>query len=222
MPRQERMFKTLLWLESLAVLTGCNIYNNPGFRLNVPYRAQSADQFCAPASILMWRLYDGLPEISQLTIANYVGCNLGTPEPQIADGVNHFTNTHDAYWDVGGGIGDPELVRAAFFARQITSMDRETPVIAILDNLHAVVVTGGRWHQDQNATFRTWDTVYYHDPAPVFGGPHLPATGGEWVTRVLTQVLSAYATRAADSNLWTYGDTIEVRGKLNPLNQYHE
>lgn len=210
----------MIGLASL-VLTGCNVYSSPAFRLNVPYRAQTSDHYCAPAAILMWRLYDRLPEVSQDTIANYVGCHFGTAEPRIVDGVNHFTNTRDAYWDLPGGIGDPDLIEAAFFARQITSMDHLTPVIAIA-GLHVLVVNGGRWHQDQSATFRTWDAVYYHDPDPVFGGADLPAAPADWMHSVRSQVISAFATHRANDNLASWGDTILVRGKINPLNQYHE
>lgn len=89
----------------------------------------------------MWRLYDGLSEISQEQIANYMGgTSCGTTSEAIAAAVNNYTLTSDAYRDLDG-----YTEYRAFFSRQITSLDNRKPVIAIIEGgLHAGVVNGGQ------------------------------------------------------------------------------
>lgn len=200
----------LLLLAFLA--GGCGNVGNPDVKLNVPYRAQAPGSFdCGPASILMWRLYDGLPEISQQTIGNYIGgTSCGASQQDIADGVNHFTATFDAYWDLAG---DVEF--EAFFSRQITSIDNGVPVIAIIEGgFHAGVVNGGKWH-DNGAGDHQWDYVYFHDPL-TFANDYYSASLWQ-VTNcppgsACDQIASYSASAAWSSNLSVYGDDVVVGG----------
>lgn len=82
----------------------------------MPHRQQIQFNYCVPASILMWRLWDGLPEISQDTIWTWLGGPPCTPE-EVPPGVNHFTNTYDAVLDEVYGPSTTEWEE--LFARQI-------------------------------------------------------------------------------------------------------
>lgn len=141
--RRSRLRSLTLLIASQLLLSGCGLVGlKKDVKLGVPYRAQDPNSLnCGPASVLMWRLFDGLPEISQASIGAWMGgSNCGYGEARIADGVRHFTNTTDAYVDYEGEINHEE-----FFSRQITSIDRRKPVIAIVNSFHAGVVNGGKW-----------------------------------------------------------------------------
>lgn len=223
MPWGMRLLALLAVFGSLiAGGSGCGrVGNNEEVRLGVPYRQQDTTFNCGPASILMWRLYDGLPEISQQTIGNWIGtssCSGSSPQ-EITNGVNHFTATSDAFWDLAGDVEYEE-----FFARQITSLDNSTPVIALIEGgLHAGVVDGGRWHENSAGNYQ-WDYVYFHDP---FLGAGLYYGAGEWMDTscpsggTCGQIVSSSAIGAFNYNLATYRDRVRVMGGGNrgPLHQ---
>ena len=215
--------RLLAVLVAVTVAAGCSISGSPSNKLGVPYRSQDQGFYCGPASILMWRLYDGLPSISQSTIANYIGCSpsSGVSAQGIADGVNHFTYTNDTFWDLPGGQGDPDTVRAEFFSRQITSIDLGIPVIAIVEGgLHAGVVNGGKWHTNSSGTY-VWDYVYFHDPDPNFGGADIYWGANSWMeSYVSSQVISTSAALSAPSNFTNYGDEVTAPGRDWPPSEW--
>jgi hypothetical protein len=195
-----------------ALLAGCgNVGSTSDVKLGVPYRAQAPGSFdCGPASVLMWRLYDGLSEVSQSTIGNWMGgtCS-GVSQDGIADAVNFWTHTHDAYWDF---VGEDE--QDSYFSRQITSIDTGSPVIAIISFNHAGVINGGKWHQLSGGGYQ-WDYVYFHDPQ-TFANDYYSAD--HWIDSncppgsPCEQIISVSASGAFAQNLSTYGDDIGVRG----------
>ena len=84
------------------------LQSEPDYRLGVPYREQVESNFCVPASILMWRLYDGLSPVSQYTIFNTIG---GAPCDGLdaARGVTIYTSSgYDAYYDLVYGPTETE------------------------------------------------------------------------------------------------------------------
>jgi Peptidase_C39 like family len=205
---------SLFVMGSLALAAGgCGLVGgHPDVKLGVPYRGQDPNSFgCGPASVLMWRLYDGLPEISQQTIGDWMGgTSCGVSQQDIADAVNHFTLTSDAYWDLAG-----DVEYEAFFSRQITSLDTGVPVIAILDGgLHAGVVNGGKWHVNANGDYQ-WDYVYFHDPA-TFANDYYSANLWQNVNcpagSTCEQIASYGASAAWMSNLSTYGNDVVAGG----------
>jgi hypothetical protein len=158
----------------------------------------------------MWRLYDGLPEISQQTIADYMGSSAcGASQDALANGVNRYTSKRDAYWDYVAWNDHDD-----FFSRQITSIDSRVPVIAIIDGVHAGVINGGKWSYRTDGSYQ-WDYVYFHDPeihADVYY-----AAGG-WIDEscpspsTCQQIISSGAVGAWAGNLSAYGDDLYVRG----------
>jgi len=202
----------ILFVVLIVPSLACNISRNPDVKLGVPYRAQAPSSFdCGPASVLMWRLYDGLSEISQQTIANFMGgASCGVTSEAIRDAVNHFTYTHDAFRDL---VGDVEY--EGFFSRQITSIDSRVPVIAIIDGgLHAGVVNGGKWHETSGGGYQ-WDYVYFHDPltrandyysADFWTDTNCPPGS------TCEQIASFDAAGAWAYNLTTYGDDVVLGG----------
>ncbi len=211
------MSRTTLGGVALVVITllatACGeVGSDPDVKLGVPYRAQDPSSFdCGPASILMWRLYDGLSEISQSTIASYLGgTSCGVTPNAIADGVNHFTATYDAFVDLAGDVEYEQ-----FFSRQITSIDSGVPVIAIINGgLHAGVVNGGLWHENANNEYQ-WDYVYFHDPLTVANDYY---TGDFWkdsncpTGSACEQVASSSAVGAWSYNYSTYGGDVVLGG----------
>ena len=191
----------------LLLTTGCNIQSYQGFRMGVPFRMQPQGSLdCGPASVQMWIAYDQLPEPSLQEIGQYMGgTSCGVSEQAIADAVNHFTNTHDAYWDFEA-YTDYE----GFMSRQITSVDNYTPVIPIIVFNHAVVLNGGDWHPLSGLAYQ-WDFVYYHDPEV---GPNVKRGTYQWRDMncppggVCEQIISSVASAAWASNLANYSETI--------------
>jgi hypothetical protein len=194
----------------------CRVASQPSIKLDVPFRTQIDNGYCGPASVLMWRLYDGRGEISQETIGNFIGCTTaGSSAQAIANGVNQFTDTRDAYWDLAGGLGDYDLQRAELFSRQITSIDAGTPVIAVVEGgFHAGVVNGGKWHTDTTTGLKMWDFVFFHDPDPHFGGANKTWGARSWTNSyVASQVISAFASRGSATNFDAFGNQIGIRGR---------
>ena len=165
----------------------------------------------------MWRLYDRLSEISQSSIASYIGWTpTGVSVPAIVMGVNRFTNTWDAYWDLPGGTGDPDTIKGQFFSRQITSMDAKLPVIAILwGGVHAGVINGGKWHTDSYTGLDVWDYVYFHDPDQYSGGADRYRTAGTWTGQCTSQVLAGRVRDPGNANFYTYGYNVGIRGRTD-------
>lgn len=222
-------FRLRRWTWSLApalLLAACGgqISSNPSVDLRVPYRAQDPNSFdCGPASVLMWRLHDGLSELSQATIGNWMGgtsCG-GTTTEAIVAAVNNFTLTHDAFRDLTG-YNDYR----AFFSRQITSIDNREPVIAIIHGgLHAGVVNGGKWRSLTTGDYQ-WEYVYFHDPLVRANDYY---TADSWQDTncpepsACQQVISSSASGAWSYNLSTYGDDVGIGGGggyTGPDNQY--
>lgn len=194
-------------------LAGCNIeFGDGDFELGVPYRAQEQFNYCAPASVLMWRLYDGLPEVSQTTIFNWMGGTGCVNQITTRNAVNHFTRTLDAFWDRASPVDAEGLI-----ARQITSMDRLTPVIAVINGNHTVVINGGKWHDEGD--LYVWDRLIYHDPDPAFGR-NFPVSADDWLDLLFCpesaftcdQIISGNASKAWAFNLSSYGPRITSVG----------
>jgi hypothetical protein len=110
-----------------TLLAGCRLGSYEDYQLGVPYRQQEQYNYCVPASVLMWRLYDGLPAVSQTTIYNWLGGQACNPTG-VPSALSHFTNTFDTYLDVV--FSPSQLDREELVARQITAEDGRTPVIA--------------------------------------------------------------------------------------------
>lgn len=204
----------LILLAPMILFVGCGgeIADSSDVKLGVPYRAQDPNSFdCGPASVLMWRLYDGKSEISQQTIGSWMGgTGCGSSQQSIVAAVNHFTATSDAFWDLTS-----ELDYQEFFSRQITSIDNGVPVIPILyGGLHAAVINGGKWHENADADYQ-WDYVYLHDPltrsndqysADLWRDTNCPSGSP------CEQIASQGASGAWSSNLQTYGGDVVLGG----------
>lgn len=206
-------------LLSLFLFSGCI---SPGdTRLPVPYRFQEEFNYCVPACVLMWRLYDGLPAVSQTSIFNWMGGTGCTNQINTARAVNHFTNTRDAYWDSGDSSNYEEMV-----SRQVTAFDRGVPSIAVINYDHAVVLTGGKYHQENR--YFIWDYVLVHDPNP-HNGAHFRFTAGDWLREFCgsgqaycDQIVSSQAVQGWYSNMVSNMDSIRVYGWDHDLGGPHE
>lgn len=131
-------------------------------------------------------------------------------------GVQHFTSATDAYLDTLGGINYDAQI-ANFYARQITSIAGRVPVLAIVNGgLHAGVITGGTWHEDQDTGLDVWDTVSFHDPDSTVG-PATVIAAGRWRDYDNQQVISRRAVVSADTNLKLYGPNVRLRGSIGGL-----
>lgn len=171
---------------------------------------------CGPASVLMWRLYDGLPGISQATIGQWMGTSssCGSSEESISAAVSHFTLTYDTYVDRDGLIYSED-----FFARQITSIDNSAPVIAIINSFHAGVVNGGKWRTRPNGRYE-WEYVYVHDPLTTANDYYV---AGDWLytncpggSDTCVQIISSGATVGWQGNYTNYGNRIRILGFVCP------
>jgi len=220
-------WKTLL--VALVVMCGlmsmaCGATSSGDVKLGVPYHAQAQGSLdCGPASVQMWTDYDYGFYPSQQEIATWMGgtCS-GVSEDTLAAAVNQFTRTDDAYWDFDA----PSNVEA-FMARQITSIDNYTPVIAIIDFKHAGVVNGGKWHQEGN--WYQWDYTYFHDPE-VRANDDYPSARWHLVNcppgQICSQIISTIMTQGWVQNQNSYGDQIYDSsgcgggGGCTPENQY--
>jgi len=196
-----------------SLLTGCNLPKDKANKIGVPYRSQENFNYCAAASVQMWRAFDGLTAVSQQAIFNwmsnyYPAC--GSNQLGVEAAVRNFTSSgHDAFWDHG-----PDTDYEAMISRQITSMDSRVPVITVVNYDHTGVLNGGKWHQEGN--FNVWDFVYFHDPA-LYSNVQYSAT--DWMREFCPgfwgscdQILSYNASRAWQYNLQTYGSAVEPAG----------
>lgn len=199
---------------SVAALA-CGETTNDDIDLNVPYVSQDNNFYCGPASVLMWRLFDRLPSVSQTEIANYMGTtdSCGTFSYRIADGVSHFTASGaDAIWDA-----DDYDNRDYFVARQITSIDTSIPVLVVAGSFHAGVIDGGHHHEvSGTGGMHQWDYVYFHDPQI---GPDRYYEAAAWLDELCTtaggaceQIISSSATGGWYSNYSEHSDDVIVGG----------
>jgi len=202
----------------IAFAAGCGgaLDDGPSYQMGVPYRAQAEFNFCVPASILMWRLYDGLPEVSQYTIFNNVG---GAPcDPyDAAYGVALYTNSgSDAYLDLTYSPTTTE--RDELVSRQITSADRGIPIMPIVypSKSHVGIINGGKYAD--KGTYWEWEFLYFHNPDPAYGANYY-YTGGRWLDEFCVafdaycgQVISVSGTSGWSSNLETYEGSVSVYG----------
>lgn len=206
---------TLFALASIAAK--CTITVAPGeqtgnLNLNLPYRSQPGGSYlCAPACVLMWRLYDGRPEMSLEQIRDQMGCFPGCWMEDIPNGVNLLTRTYDTQlegWEDGQGAFLEDL-QAWLHARQLHSLSKGVPVIAVIGSWHAVLPNKGNYATAMDGKKR-WDTVYVHDPEPS-GGPNRYWIAGNWMNLVQYQVISAGALMGWDASFATHGG-VHVRG----------
>jgi hypothetical protein len=168
-----RVGRCLMGLCTVGLLFGGCIPEEEDMRLPIPYRAQERYNYCVPACVQMWRLYDGLTSVSQTSIFNWMGGAGCTNQINTEAAINHFTNTKDVYWDNGTSTSYKEMV-----ARQITAFDRQYPTMAVVDGDHTVLITGGKYHVEGN--YKIWDYTLVHDPNPYYGA-HTQWTAGQWL-----------------------------------------
>jgi hypothetical protein len=202
-----------------SLLAGCNLPQDQGIKIGVPFRLQDSFNHCGAASVLMWRAADGLEDVSQQSIYDwmsnfYPAC--GSNQAGIEAAVRHFTlSGGDAYWDHSD---DTEY--EAVLSRQISSIDSSVPVIAVVDFNHTGVLNGGKWHPEGN--YNVWDFVYFHDPAR---GANRQYQATEWMRDWFCpaywgscdQVLSLSASGNWIFNLSAYGPRIvPAGGGFNP------
>jgi len=205
----------LLLLGVAALTLACGATSSDDVDLSVPYVAQDNNYYCGPASVLMWRLYDGLSSVSQTQIANYMGTvdACGTLSYRIADGVSAYTSSgSDAIWDA-----DDYSNLDYFIARQITSIDTSIPVLVIAGSFHAGIVNGGHHHEvPDSGGMHEWDYVYFHDPQI---GPDRYYGADDWLNEMCSysgdaceQIISSSATGGWYNNYSTYSDEVVVGG----------
>lgn len=179
------------------------------FGLNMPWLRQEQYYYCVPASIQMWGLFDNSQfRVSQTTIAGYVHAVPpdGTPALNIPPGVDFYTATKDANL-VSAFYTSP----AQFASMQITSINFQRPLMAIFNQQHVVVVSGGSWHHDDTSGFNVWDTVIYQDPA---GAADSELDASTWQDAVTDMVIGTSASASAQANFKQYGNTVVVRGSI--------
>lgn len=205
-------------LVGAASALGCGgtLNGNSNYQMGVPYRQQEQFNYCVPASILMWRLYDGLSSLSQSYIFNEIG---GAPcDPfDAAYGVSRFTiSGSDAYLDLTYGPSEDE--RDEMVARQVTSINTAVPVMPIVgaSKNHVGIINGGKYSDE--GTYYEWEYLYFHDPDPAYGS-NIYYAGGDWLFEFCMpfdsycgQIVSSSATFDWQNNNSTYGDSVAVYG----------
>lgn len=198
-----------------ACLLACILEPDLGEKLGVPYRAQESFNYCAAASVLMWRLYDGLPEISQTSIYQYMQSSYcASNQAAVRDAVNHFTNTHDAVWDLDLSQHYDRLV-----SRQVTAFSAGLPVLPVVDYDHMGVLNGGKYHED--GPYEVWDFVYFHDPDPAVGA-NRKIFSSSWMDTFCPiylsdcdQIVSSSAVQSWYSFYQSYAESVRLTGRLS-------
>jgi len=162
----------------------------------------------------MWRLYDGLSEVSQYEIGGALGiCEGANTQYRTLGALGLYTRTGtDAYYDV-----TPILDESEFFARQITSIDRRIPVMPLVNwGGHSGILNGGKWSEDSLTGLYTWLSVKLHDPDPLIGA-NKNYIAGDWTSRncadFCRQLISLSGTLNWDANLIQWGDELRIRGR---------
>lgn len=221
------MYRSLLPLLLAGALAGCGgwLHNYPAGRLGVPYYAQEQDNYCVPASIKMWRGYDGLnPTYSQDEIWMAIGgapCSGSDAEA----GVRQFTATgYDAYQDI-----ESTTFHQDFMARQITSIDKEIPVMVVVHDArdHVGILNGGKYTSDSSTGRYRWEYVFFHDPDPYFGGSNRQYTSDDWIDLVCmsgvgfcAQIISQWATEGWSSSQQHWSSSIDTYQSSSPTQEY--
>lgn len=203
-----------------TLLAGCGgtIPEDENVNLGIPYREQDQFNYCVPAAIQMWRLYDDLPNVSQATIFNWLG---GAPcEPdEVPDGVDHFTNTNDAYLDLQNAT---VTQRKQMIARQVTSYNNSRPVIAVVypSRDHVGVINKGKYVDEGD--YWTWDWIRLHNPDPFYGANQYHGAQ-TWIETFCdigfaycAQIASSSATAGWSSNQSTYEPYLAIYGGGGP------
>ncbi len=218
MTTKRRPILALLGLAILNLaLSGCGLSLYERYELGVPYVSQGPDDYCVPASVLMWRLYDGLSPVSQTTIYNWLGGHacLATDVPPA---VNHFTNTFDSYLDIVFNPSD--LDKDELIARQIVAEDQATPVIALVgpQRNHVGVINGGKYKKQ--GSYYVWEFLFFHDPGE---GEGLNYSSSSWLQFFCdagyshcAQILSANATSGWQNYYATYKNSLWLYGGGEP------
>jgi hypothetical protein len=184
---------------------------------------QEQHNYCVPASIQMWRAYDGLPSLTQ----DYIWMALGGAPCDGVDawiGVRQFTNSgSDATLDlVSPSFGDE------FFARQMTSIDRFVPVMVIVNPFrnHVGMINGGSYSYTASTDRYTWSTVLFHDPA---FGPNERFTSTDWTEFTCKQgfaycgqIISDSAASGWASYFQAYGASIDLYDGTPCCQQEHQ
>ena len=208
----------------LSLSVGCGfISHDSDGKLGVPYYQQEEYNYCVPASIKMWRAYDGLPSVSQTTIWNTLGgppCSGSTA----AFGVSIYTNTgSDAYLDTVYPSS-----KNAFLSREITSIDHYVPVMVVVGAArnHVGIINGGSYVQQGSTGLYSWQYVFFHDPGI---GPNIYYTSDDWILdtcasyfSVCGQVISDIASYAWSSNYQTWGSSTTTYGGESCCNQEYQ
>ena len=215
-----------LWIPVLAVLAAvslmsmtCYIGGSPGggsVSATVPFVQQQTSDYCAAACVLAWRLHDNLGTAPQADIFAAMGGIPGSGVSlwNIPNGVNSYTVIHDATVEYGPG-GEYSTEQGQFFSRQITSVNSGVPVIAIQNQLHAVVIDGGSWHTDSTYGFHVWDSMEYMDPQIGFRGTSPGAYVSGFCPYDYTSCFETISSGAAAygiANYSAYGDDTVGRG----------
>ncbi len=209
-------------LAASVLLGGCNLPKNTGIKIGVPFRAQETTQWdlCGPASVQMWLLYDERPFASQTQIYNFMGgAGSGVSPSALAQAVAWYTWTNDAFVDYESGANIEEA-RRKFFARQITAIDNDDPVMPITQGgYHTGILNGGKWSDSLDGSYRVWDFVYFHDPAVT---SNMRFVADDWTYEVCPgiatchQIIAASIVYAAEQNFENYGWTVYPRGGEGP------
>jgi hypothetical protein len=207
-----RLNRILLVLLLPAAVSACELFSESWTpTLGVPYVAQEQFNYCVPASIAMWRAYDGLPPVSQDDIWTHLG---GAPCDGIdaSFGVRHYTNSgSDAFLDV-----ESPSRRDDFLARQLTSIDRRVPVMAIVSPSrdHVGIINGGSYQYTGSTGRYTWNTVRFHDPGI---GPNVDFSSNEWISFTCAdgsshcgQIISESASLNWASHVQAYGSSVDL------------
>lgn len=187
------------------------LHNTTAPRLGVPYRAQEQYNYCVPASIAMWRAYDGLPEMSQTEIWNALG---GAPCSgyDALLGVRQFTSSgSDAI------LNSPPPTRSdEFFGRQITSIDNRVPVMVVVGSAkdHVGIINGGSYSITGSTERYRWNTVLFHDPGV---GPDQEYDSAGWIFTTCDdffsycdQIISDGASFSWEYHVQAYGSSIDL------------
>jgi hypothetical protein len=214
----------ILLLASLVTGLSCDLREGESelVTLGVPFREQPfGSDYCGAASVLMWRLRNGYPEISQDEIYAFMagGGGWGTSPQAIRNAANHFAGVWDAYADYDGAyLPNSEQ----FFTRQILSVDRGVPVIPIVEyGFHAGVINGGSWGKTLDGR-TVWKEVLFHDPK---GYPNRRFVSNSWLDYSLAghmtylQIVSTVAINGWENHYFFWGPSVETFS-TEPLKQY--
>lgn len=214
------MLASALFLSASLAGCGGTIDDGENVNLGIPYREQEEFNYCIPASIQMWRLHDDLPFVSQDAIFNWLGGPPCTAE-DVPAGVNHFTNTNDAYLDVS--FNPTATDRDEMIARQVTSYDNARPAITVVypTRDHVGVINRGKY--DDEGAYWTWEWLRFHNPDPAYGGNYYYGAQ-DWIDEFCApgfshcaQIVSSSATAGWNPNQSTYQPYLAINGGGGPV-----